>query len=431
MASSFDIRRLPSVTRFIDRAIADVIGGQSTGGGQRSVLVLLPDGIEPLDIGDTLRHELDRRQVRTDLLAVTDYAHLPPLVGLGAHFRLPEAPASCDELAAALGEHMPEVLFLEALERLGETERLAWARLIEQWTHTAHRRANGGEPFIALCVVAPARSLGRLAAQRAQLFLDVHYWWGLPTPAEMQILWRDTARRLSDVHLAHWRNHILPAIAAGDGALLDLLMACEGRTAEIIGCLEQFARQRGWSAQVLLEAGGGGFSGFRRGPPDRLLQPTAADERLWALGALIWTPEHEVELHPAALLLLDRRGELEHRLWRAQASLLLPLIDRVRRHVCQELTAHYGPEWPWRYAEPVEEAERELVRQSPMMCGLGHLAWLLHPQGQLSTQSHWHNLVAQARDLRNRLAHYQLVTLEEYLGLMQHVERSLRREAVP
>ncbi|HMQ35483.1 MAG TPA: hypothetical protein PKD53_32535, partial [Chloroflexaceae bacterium] len=51
----------------------------------------------------------------------------------------------------------------------------------------------------------------------------------------------------------------------------------------------------------------------------------------------------------------------------------------------------------------------------------------LHPQRQLRAHGQWFRLASQARDLRNRLAHYQLVTLEEYLELMRNIEQSLRR----
>jgi hypothetical protein len=365
--------------------------------------------------------------VQTDLITLTDYAHLPPLAGLSAHFRLPHVPASCEELRTIGESSLPEVLFLEALEELDAEQLPAWLRLIDQWSHTAHQCANRGEMFAALCVSAPAHRLAPLLAERVQLFQKVHYWWGLPTPAETQLLWHDIALKVADLHLARWRNHMLPSIAAGDTALLEQLATCEGRTDQITACLEQFAAQRGWTTTRLKQAGGDLVADGGQRSSVRQQQPGVAEEMLWSMGALIWTPEHGTELHPAALRPLGLQHELDHRIWRAQAALLLPLLDRVRLHICRQLTLICGPDWPWRYTEPLEDQEKELVRQNPMLCGLGHLAWLLHPQGKLRAHTQWHNLAAQARDVRNRIAHYQLVTLEEYLGIMQQIEQSFRR----
>ncbi len=428
MLSRIDIQRFPSVLRFIDHIVTDLMGRESVvmRMQRRSAMVLLPDGIDPLDVSDLLRYELDRRQVQTDLITLADYASLPPLAGLSTHFRLSHVPSSCEDLASEIGMRMPEVLFLEALEQLDEPHRSAWLRLIEQWTQTAHRYANHSEPFGALCVVAPAHCLSPLLVNRTQLFLEVHYWWGVPTPAETQILWRDMGAKVADSDLARWRDHMLPSIAAGDSPLLELFAPCDGRTTEIIDCLKQFALARGWTTAALQCAGGGQVMELEHRHAPLQMRPRPTEEALWGMGALIWTSDYGVELHPATLILLGLHHELEHRLWRAQAGLLLPILDRVRRHICLQLTTCYGPEWPWRYTEPNEEQERLLVRQSPMLCGLGHLAWLLHPHGSLCTQSYWHSLVSQARDLRNRIAHYQLVTLEEYLGLMQNIEQSMR-----
>lgn len=419
------IQRLPSVARFVDRVVEGLTGAEAGGAGgqRRSVIVYLPSGVDPLDVGDMVRYELDRRQVRTGLVSLSDYGQLPPLAGLGEHFRLADVPATCEALVGSIGEQFPEVLLLEAMEQLEATALAAWARLIEQWAQTAHGRANKGEPFAALCAIVPAERLALPQGSEMQLFLQLHYWWGLPAAAELQQIWREIPLAEADPHVERWRDAILPAIAAGDAALLELLAVCQGRTGEIIDCLQQYAASRGWTVELLRAAGAERYVELMRRPDGARQKPSAAEAALWSVGALLWSPEHGVELHPAALVLLDNCKELEHRIWRAQAALVLPRIDQLRRFLCAQLTARYGADWPWRFAEPDNDYELQLVRKDPLLCGLGHLARLLHPQGPLGKHSRWHTLVANARDLRNRLAHYQTVTLEEYLGLMRHVEQ--------
>ncbi|HMQ30836.1 MAG TPA: hypothetical protein PKD53_08910, partial [Chloroflexaceae bacterium] len=204
----------------------------------------------------------------------------------------------------------------------------------------------------------------------------------LKPPCEEQ-LWCAGEPGEADEHMARWRYHMLMGVAAGDTALLKMMAPCEGRRAELLDCLERYGALRGWTAAALRDAAGECGAALDGRPSVGQVRPGPEERALWAMGALVWTAEHGLELHPAALLLLNLHHELDHRLWRAQVSLLLPLLDRVRRYLCLRLTAHYGAEWPWRFGEPLEEPERELVRRDPMHCGLGHLSWLLHPQPQL------------------------------------------------
>jgi len=272
-------------------------------------------------------------------------------------------------------------------------------------------------------MIAPGRCVVHRLIKTGQLFLDVHYWWQMPTPAETQLLWREQALDSSDSNRVHWRAHILPTIAANDSALLTELSRCSGQTEEMITILDQFAQARNWTAARLQAADGEQLMASLRHPCAHI-QPGTIKERLWSMGALVWTPENGVELHPATLRPLNRQNELEHRFWRAQVGLILPIIDRVRRQLCDVLNRGGDPDWAWRYAIPLDEQEEARVRSDSMLCGLGHLAYLIHSKGALQRYSRWHDLAVQARELRNRLAHYQLVTLEEYLGLMQTIDQT-------
>lgn len=45
--------------------------------------------------------------------------------------------------------------------------------------------------------------------------------------------------------------------------------------------------------------------------------------------------------------------DIDHRLWRGQAALLLPFLDSIRLDLCAELTSLHGRDWPIRWKRPI------------------------------------------------------------------------------
>ena len=116
---------------------------------------------------------------------------------------------------------------------------------------------------------------------------------------------------------------------------------------------------------------------------------------------------------------------VEHMLWRGQSELLLPLVNEVRLKVCQDFTATYGSDWPTRWVPPFNEQEIEEVRRSPLGTELGHVNYLLqalgvrNPRHDLFEKRSLGDLVLQARNLRNEIAHYNPVALRDFKGPMR------------
>ncbi|HWQ14177.1 MAG TPA: hypothetical protein VNL77_15370 [Roseiflexaceae bacterium] len=158
-------------------------------------------------------------------------------------------------------------------------------------------------------------------------------------------------------------------------------------------------------------------------------QPPLSRLELWAHGIVGATPEYGIELHVAALAALGRTEEIRHRLWRAQARTLLPLIDHVRLQICEELTRTYGPDWPIRWRAPLSDEEEQAVRISPLACQWGHLEWLVKNCADLRAANRWRSLVSLCRWIRNEIAHYRPVGFGDFESLRREVERAMRKYA--
>jgi hypothetical protein len=379
--------QLPSVQQFLG-TLADELANR------RSLLVLLPTGIDPAEVWSILRGELWRRDFGFEEISLPSLPenHVPA-VALGAALRVrwpsPETPRTIANLIAT--ENLPDVVQLEGLDQLPPPAREAWTTFLAQWAQANQTIADRGGDPTALCMVVPATAvLPKLP--ESGVYLAVHWWWGFPSALEMRLLCRlgnEVGGNRDTV--AQWREHVLPALAGNDVSLVEHLWndLALGES-DLTTRLRSFAEQRGWNTTALQAWGTDELvatPGHHRDYPT--LVPPPPLRTLWAHGAVGWTAEYGVELHTAALAVLERDQELNHRLWRGQAELLLPLIDHVRLSISTHLTRLYGPDWPLRWHQPESPEEKAAVRNSPLACQWGYLEWLLKNCASLRSESHW------------------------------------------
>lgn len=146
----------------------------------------------------------------------------------------------------------------------------------------------------------------------------------------------------------------------------------------------------------------------------------------WARGGLTYTPEHGLEVHPALLAYSGHTAEVEKRLWRGQAELLLPMLNEIRLRICTHLTEAYGSDWPFKWEEPAGAYELEQVKATPLAAELGYIFHLFVVAGKghpLNTNSHLSNLVRDAKNVRNQVAHYKPVGYRDFERLCKERNR--------
>ena len=187
-------------------------------------------------------------------------------------------------------------------------------------------------------------------------------------------------------------------------------------SAQLPSLLQEFGYQYGWTRRHLHDWDADDFLLISTHNEVHPSSPPLRGYQLWAHGALNWTPEYGLELHTAALALLGRTEDLQHRLWRGQTSLLFPLIDNVRLAICRYLSRRYEKGWPV-WLPPHDENEAYAVQDNPLACQWGHLARLINHCGLLRKERILRPVVNLTWRIRNELAHYRPIPLSDFSKL--------------
>ncbi len=421
------IMQAPSVQRLVDALFCDL----ST---RRSQLLLLPAGAESIDLWPALEGRLLSRDFYVEEILLPELPNKDrPVRALGEALNVqwPEASSPRSVANLMISGGLPQIIHLKGFEELPEPVRVTWLDFLRAWTQTSKSLSDRNLDPPALSIFTPGSALPDQVPE-SDLHLSVHYWWGLPSALEIQMLCRSENADSERSPRRRWREHLTPAITGNDIALAEYLwdrlhLDCE----QLLPLLRAFGERRGWTPQLLhdwniedfLPALTGKELRSPRLPPSRWYQ-------LWAHGVLHWTPEYGPELHPAALAVLGRAEDLQHRLWRGQTHLALPLIDNIRISICRHLSQQYGEDWPLRWCPPDIAEEADAVRDSPFACQWGHLVHLFRNCGSLRREHPLLPVVELTREIRNNLAHYRPITLQDFERLWHEMGRIRHRITV-
>ncbi|MGQ4808465.1 hypothetical protein NKDENANG_01848 [Candidatus Entotheonellaceae bacterium PAL068K] len=415
-----DLFRLPSVQRFLSLLVDDLAS-------RRSLLVLLPAAIDPVEVWATLRDEILRRDFEFETVSLAKVSNeRSPVAALShifeVHWPSPDLPRTVANLMAL--EQLPDAVLLEDFDQLPSTAREAWTTFLRDWSQASQSRADSGHSPTALCIVTPGGSvLCRIPAN--SMHFAVHWWWGFPSALEIRFLCRSSNSRESRKPIEHWREYVLPGLVGNDVSLAAYLWDhMQGDFESLLTHLRIFAERCNWKTGVLKEWDKGireavlnrAWNRGRPFPPSEL-------RPLWAYGAVGWTLEYGLELHTAALAVLKQREGLRHRLWRGQAELLLPYVDHIRLGLCKHLTRVLGPDWPVRWYQPTSQEEDQTVRDNPLACQWGYLDTLLKKGAIPRSERRWSTLASRVRWIRNEIAHYRPVTFGDFEAVLRETAR--------
>ncbi len=411
-----ELFKSPGAIRFIAARYDDLAQ-------ERSLIVLLPDNLDPALLWAALRGELWRRDFLLREIAVNELTEDAPPASALAHalgVRWPAGTMAHTAAALMSCEGLPQIIYLDGLELLPPERQRRWLDLFTQWSLAAQTVSASIVSSSSLCAVIPACRLSARLPQ-SQPRLAIQHWWGALSALEVRLLCRGEDGL--DGTIVQWREHMLSSLAGTDLSLVEELWGTDLEMNSLLPRLNDFAMRRGWTTDSLFTWGAERWM-MAVLPPHHGGEAVLFDagHDLWAHGALHWTPEYGTELHTAALALLGRREDVRHRCWRGQATMLLPLIDDLRLKVCADLSARFGGDWPVKWYRSGAPEEADLLAD-PFACEWGRLELALSYCPDRQTRGWWLEAVKQARWLRNELAHYRPVSFDKFNFFTQELRR--------
>ncbi len=408
--------RLPVTQRFITRLVDDL-------GERRNLLLLLPDWINAEELLGHLRDELLRRDfIMCEVLLPKMMPDCPPTVALGEKLGI-SWPASLPRIPANLAELSvdTDIIQLVGLNELPDSSRRVWCEFLLQWSQGFQNIMDRGGCPAVICLICSAWALDSIPPEN--LYLSVRKWWGMPSALEMKLLCRLAEGDDVRESLAFgWRESILSSIAGSDVQLAEWLWDDVFLTLDhLTECLVNYAlEKRDWSVKMLVSLNVDGCRGWTEN--NEFPGPYPKNFELWGRGVLSWTLDYGVEINSSALALFGRKEEIQHRLWRAQASLLLPRLDSLRLGVCKHLTRKFGPEWPVRWPKFATEKELDEAKENPFSCQWGYLENIIGSNVAMKSERNYLPLIQSARYIRNRLAHYRIIEYSNYRRLCSEIQ---------
>jgi hypothetical protein len=312
---------------------------------------------------------------------------------------------------------MPLLLTLDDFAICTPQEIKVWFELMNEWARYTKILRDRGDDCCRLLFIATAdQCLTDLPA--TNLFLQIIWWYSLPSILEGHLLCRTSHEDLADGPQQRWLEALIPMIALNDVALFDALShnrACLDTFEMLCSFLHLYHEQSPWLSPLVLSA-----PALPRFSHETMLSRFNASERtLWAQGVLSHTPEYGWEVHSALLAGLPDKSDLSYRYWRGQAQLLLPLVEQVRLYVIKSMSAHLGTGWVTRWISTQHTSKREEISDDPYSVEWGQLRYLFrHPPTDFPAHlMPLKALVNKAWSIRNDIAHYKPITYQSYKDL--------------
>ena len=404
---------LPSTTALLDKIVTSL--------GFGVVMVFLPDHLSRAMVGRLIRNHIEKAST-ISLCELSDPGQKDPLEAcaetMGTSWPTNRTRRSVENLLRC--DNLPDLLYVHHIG----ANSAAWGEHINKWAQEyANLRTSSKSRIPTLCVVGKLKDFGPHFPTNNKVIARI-WWWGTPSTLELRLACRIANEESGDGQLAGtWREHILPSVAGSDVQLAEHLWpAIIGDMDTIVESLKTFwagveGSIQDCDALAVMTAikNHQGAIGADRELPECL-------QWFWAKGCLVYSPEYGLEAHPALLAHHGNRIEVEKRIWRGEAELLLPILNELRLRVCTDLTEDYGNEWPVQWILPFLPQELEQVKETPLATELGHIDYLFRNTGTghpLDSKRHLANLVRNARSVRNDIAHYKPVVYQDFVGLLE------------
>ena len=380
---------LPGPQRFIETVEKDIADGVS--------LVIVFPSVELLAQFCAYYPLLASRHSNVDVLDASTQDDTP-MEMIKRRFLEGEVCNFLEEVVDSL--FLPQVIILEQFDACPPAQQAAWLNLLNRWGRICHGKGIDNRSILLPVLASTAGSL-KYPGSDTRFYYRT--WAGVLSELDIRMFCRMHASRQSMLEDL-WRESLLASLSRGDIQLCACLWEAIMRSPqEIINRLTEYGERLGYPKEDLQTR----LRGWKAKPPDvdLRLSPDDKDYGLISRGITTYTPEYGEEENSAVLAVLGLEDPLTHRLWRAQMALIFPLVDEIRRKLCDLLIDTLnGEDSIWvgdsEYSLPVEMGPLKKYFEE------------LEPRAPIKQR--WGSAVQDTWYYRNELAHYQPVSFDGF-----------------
>ncbi len=324
-------------------------------------------------------------------------------------------------------ENLPEISLVLGVHECADQEQDLWCKAINEWVSEGKKNQASSIYQTPAALLIPLHNTTLEERLVADVFLGLEGVWGWYSQAELRLIARSTCRDLSfSTEEALWAQYVFVELAGLDPDLLKWLLlnsSIRNEVAELIDSLCSYGEKQGWDKQWLTQTLSTGYTGNLARQRNSTLCPPRSLIPIWEKGILNGTPEDGILLSSAALAMLGRKHELEHRVWTGQARLLLPLLDEARRKSCLYLLEQFQ-DWPAYCKEQAGaygRGEADEIDDSGLAEYVTIEAFLNKRSWNNPRSKHLLDSVHKLRLVRNQLAHYRALSGEEFTNTLKQI----------
>ncbi len=390
MSRNINIWSLPAAVQTLNEIRRELSEGISL-----CIVATTPGSI--FDFQNALQHDLEME----DCL-ITCSLYLPELESVtlaGIQKAIVGSEYQSVSLDQFIRSEAPDVILVQGFDEVAPSFQKETISLIRRWADHCHA---GGDKK-SLCLVIPGNLADKIYEIRSQTTssrLKIRYLAGIPSALEIQLISRaQSGGEFASVE-SHWRELLVSSLSGNDLDIAYLLGQSKLNDLDDINhVLKEYAGLNLWERSAFekeLKKWIPLASGIK---PD-IPQHTENMKLLWKQ-TTVYTPEYGEEIHPAGLALLEKYDEIKHRVWRAQTTLVLPIIDELRIKIYALLKNKLPNTWNHLDIPEIGQIKYSL-EQLPV---------------DDSSRQQFYDTVRHARDIRNKLAHTEVIALHEYVIL--------------
>lgn len=296
-------------------------------------------------------------------------------------------------------ETTPDVILIQGFDEITDLLQKDTRFLIRRWVDHCHATSDQK----SLCLIVSgnlADKIHEIRSSTTSSRLRIRCLVGIPSALEMQLITRAQSGGEFMSAEAHWREVLVSSLSGNDLEMSYRLGQSKLNTLDDINqILKEYAEFNSWERSTFEKE----LSEWK--PLASGIKPEISlhidNMKLIQNQITVYTPEYGEEIHPAGLALLEKYDEIKHRVWRAQTTLVLPIIDELRIKIYTLLKNKLPNTWDHQEIPEIGQIKYSLE---------------LLPMDD-SARKQFYDTVRHARDIRNKLAHTEVITLYEYIIL--------------